>query len=248
MRDLLSNTPNCYVLCGRNFADIYLEGMRDRSMQSGTELARENPANWLVNSRKTRQTGFSGFDHAITGAIYFNFHKGKKSRLSIAQITDQFKFFQFTVRFLSRNDVEKKFKQKFVFGTWIQLTKWRKQLITSRINPTATLSTDQSNRSPGFFLNFQLTNSTTWQWRWLPHRLSKTSVTNNSSSQDANHPDDLCQSKFASNSSLARCEKTCLTDRSSRLQIPRDICTRFGRYFYSPKCSLIINGYIKRCT
>ena len=38
--------------------------------------------------------------------------------------------------------------------------------------PTATLSTDQSNRSPGFW-NFQLTNTTTWLWRWLPHRLSK---------------------------------------------------------------------------
>ena len=38
--------------------------------------------------------------------------------------------------------------------------------------PRATLSTDQSNRSPGF-LNFQLTNTTTWLWRWLPHRLSK---------------------------------------------------------------------------
>ena len=34
------------------------------------------------------------------------------------------------------------------------------------------LSTDQSNRSPGF-LNFQLTNTTTWLWRRLPHRLSK---------------------------------------------------------------------------
>ena len=45
-----------------NFADIYLRGMRDRSMRSGTELAREIQAN---------------FDHAMTGAIYFIFHKGK---------------------------------------------------------------------------------------------------------------------------------------------------------------------------
>ena len=30
-----------------NFADIYLRGMSDRSMQSGTELAREiKPADW----------------------------------------------------------------------------------------------------------------------------------------------------------------------------------------------------------
>ena len=43
---------------------------------------------------------------------------------------------------------------------------WRHML------PTATLSTDQSNRSPGF-LNFQLSNTTTWLWSWLPHRLSK---------------------------------------------------------------------------
>ena len=36
IRDLLSNTPNCLY-----FVDIYLRGMRDRSMRSGTELARE---------------------------------------------------------------------------------------------------------------------------------------------------------------------------------------------------------------
>ena len=36
IRDLLSNTPNCYVRGGELYG-----GMRDRSMQSGTELARE---------------------------------------------------------------------------------------------------------------------------------------------------------------------------------------------------------------
>ena len=36
IRDLLSNTPNWYV-----FVDIYSQGMRDRSMRSGTKLARE---------------------------------------------------------------------------------------------------------------------------------------------------------------------------------------------------------------
>ena len=41
-----------------NFADIYLRGMRDRSMQSGTELhGAGNPANWLVNSKQTCLTG-----------------------------------------------------------------------------------------------------------------------------------------------------------------------------------------------
>ena len=37
IRDLLSNTPNCYV----RGASIYLQGMRDRSMRSGTKFARE---------------------------------------------------------------------------------------------------------------------------------------------------------------------------------------------------------------
>ena len=32
-----------------------------------------------------------------------------------------------------------------------------------------------------------------------------------------------------------------LSNRSSGVQIPRDICTRFGRYLYSTKCSWIIN-------
>ena len=36
IRDLLSNTSNWYV-----FVDIYSQGMRDRSMRSGTKLARE---------------------------------------------------------------------------------------------------------------------------------------------------------------------------------------------------------------
>ena len=33
-----------------------------------------------------------------------------------------------------------------------------------------------------------------------------------------------------------------LSNRSSGVQIPRDICTRFGRYLYSTKCSWIIKA------
>ena len=49
IRDLLSNTPNCYVR-GENFASIYLRGMRDRSMRSGTKLARDwiQLTDWLT--------------------------------------------------------------------------------------------------------------------------------------------------------------------------------------------------------
>ena len=32
-----------------------------------------------------------------------------------------------------------------------------------------------------------------------------------------------------------------LSNRSFGVQIPRDICTRFGRYLYSTRCSWIIN-------
>ena len=42
IRDLLSNTPNYIVMfVEENSASIYLQGMRDRSMQSGTKFARE---------------------------------------------------------------------------------------------------------------------------------------------------------------------------------------------------------------
>ena len=62
--------------------------------------------------------------------------------------------------------------------------------------PMATLSIDQWNRSQGF-LNFQLTNTTTWlSWKMASAQVVETSVTNNSPSQDSNHPDDLFQSKY----------------------------------------------------
>ena len=35
-----------------------------------------------------------------------------------------------------------------------------------------------------------------------------------------------------------------LSNRSTGVQIPRDICTRFGRYLYSTQCSWIINSNI----
>ena len=38
-----------------------------------------------------------------------------------------------------------------------------------------------------------------------------------------------------------------LSNRSSGVQIPRDICTRLKRYLYSAKCSWIIMQYIALC-
>ena len=37
-----------------------------------------------------------------------------------------------------------------------------------------------------------------------------------------------------------------LSNRSSGVQIPRDICTRLKRYLYSAKCSWIISPYTKQ--
>ena len=37
-----------------------------------------------------------------------------------------------------------------------------------------------------------------------------------------------------------------LSNRSSGVQIPRDICTRFGRYLYSTRCSWIIKAKSRR--
>ena len=48
-----------------DFADIYIRGMRDRSMPGGKGIVGRNPANLFVNSRRTRQTGFCGFAQAI---------------------------------------------------------------------------------------------------------------------------------------------------------------------------------------
>ena len=44
-----------------------------------------------------------------------------------------------------------------------------------------------------------------------------------------------CESQLTDWSTLGN-----LSNRSSGVQIPRDICTRFGRYLYSTKCSWII--------
>ena len=82
-----------------------------------------NPANWLVNSTRTRQTGFRGFNQAITVAqIHFTFHDGKKTCFDCPNHT-QFKFF--TLRFLSRQNVENKFvlTNKFFFRNFARCEK-----------------------------------------------------------------------------------------------------------------------------
>ena len=47
--------------------------------------------------------------------------------------------------------------------------------------------------------------------------------------------------KYAKRNGIGQLQQTCQTGPLSGVQIPRDICTRFGRYLYSMKCSWIIN-------
>ena len=78
MRDSLSNTPNCYVRAGE-FRGYLLTANAWHKYAKRNWIGAGNPANWLVNCTRTRQTSFCDFDEAITGAIYFTFHNGKKS-------------------------------------------------------------------------------------------------------------------------------------------------------------------------
>ena len=78
--DLLSNIPNSFV-CADEFRGYLFTGKVWQKYARRNGIGAGNPANWLVNNSRTRQTVFFGFDHAITGAIYFTLHNEKKSSL-----------------------------------------------------------------------------------------------------------------------------------------------------------------------
>ena len=58
--------------CGR-ITRIFIYG------ECVTEVCAGNPANWLVNSRRTRQTGFSGFDQGFRPSQHFSQREKKSS-------------------------------------------------------------------------------------------------------------------------------------------------------------------------
>ena len=71
-------------MCGQaNFADMYLRGMRDRSMRSGTELAREIQ---LTDWSTAGEQGKLVFVVSTTPSLaqLFHFSQREKNRLSIA--------------------------------------------------------------------------------------------------------------------------------------------------------------------
>ena len=64
-----------------NFADIYLRGMRDRSMRSGTELAREiQPTDWSTAEKQGKLVFVVSITPSLAQFISF-FHNGEKSSL-----------------------------------------------------------------------------------------------------------------------------------------------------------------------
>ena len=66
-----------------NFAEIYLRGMRDRSMRSGMELAREIQ---LTDWSTAGEQGKLVFVVSTTPSLFtlFHFSQREKNRLSIA--------------------------------------------------------------------------------------------------------------------------------------------------------------------
>ena len=84
-----------------NFTDIYLQGMRERSIQSGTKLAQEIQ---LTDWSTAGEQGKLVFVVAIMPSLaqFISIFTTGKNGLSIVQITDQFNFF--TSRFLSRKN------------------------------------------------------------------------------------------------------------------------------------------------
>ena len=86
--------------------DIYLRGMRDRSMQSRTELAWEfKPTDWSTAAEQGKLVFVVSITQSL--AQFISLFTTGKNRLLIIQIAHQFKFF--TLRFLSRKNVENKF-------------------------------------------------------------------------------------------------------------------------------------------
>ena len=105
IRDLLPTSQNCYF-CAGEFRGYLLQGMRDKVMRSGTELAREiQLTDWSTAGEQGKLVLLISTKPSL--AQYISLFTTEKNRLSIVQITHQFKIF--TLRFLSRQNVENKF-------------------------------------------------------------------------------------------------------------------------------------------
>ena len=114
-----TTTRQIFMSVRANFVDIYLRRMGNRSMQSGTELAQEiQVTEWSTAGEQGKLVLVVLTTPSL--AQFIPLSTTGKTLLSIVQIAHQFKFF--TLRFLSRKNVEKKFvlSNKIFFVTSIQ--------------------------------------------------------------------------------------------------------------------------------
>ena len=110
----LPNTPNCYVRVGEFRGYLFTRNAWQKYAKRNG-FGAGNQANWLVNGSTTRETGFCGFDHAITGAIYLTFHNGEKSSLDRPNYTSiQVFYFKISVKKKRRKQIRFE-KQNFFF-------------------------------------------------------------------------------------------------------------------------------------
>ena len=114
IRNLLSNSPNCYVSVGE-FRGHLFTGNAWQKYAKRNGIGSGNPANWFLNSRRARQTGFCGFDHAITVAIYFTFDNGKKSSLDRPSYTS-IQVFHFKICVKKKGKKEIRFDWQIFFS------------------------------------------------------------------------------------------------------------------------------------
>ena len=96
-----------------NFADIYLRGMRDRSMRSGTELAREIQRTDWSTAREQGKLVFVVSTTLSLAQFISLFTTGKKSSLDLPNYTS-IQVFHFKISVKKKRKKEIRFdKQKF---------------------------------------------------------------------------------------------------------------------------------------
>ena len=98
-----------------NFADIYLRGMRDRSMLSGTELAREiKPTDWSTAAEQDKLVFVVSITQSLAQFISL-FPTEKKSSFDRPNYTS-IQVFHFKISIKKKRRKEIRFDKQFFFS------------------------------------------------------------------------------------------------------------------------------------
>ena len=99
-----------------NFADIYLRGTRDRSMRSGTELAREiQLTDWSTVGEQGKLVFAVSTKPSLAQFHDFTFHNGKKSSFDSPNYTS-IQVFQFKISVMKKCKKEIRFDKQIFFS------------------------------------------------------------------------------------------------------------------------------------